>query len=217
MGNPMLAFLFALILAGRSYHAVGFSQGGQFLRAVAQRCPQGMKTLVSFGGQHQGVYGLPNCLGENHVVCDYVRRMLNYGAYTSWIQRFLVQAQYWHDPLDEDTYRRKSLFLADINNEPGRGNASYASNLNLLQKFILVKFSDDSVVDPKESEWFGWYSPGQGHVLVPANETSTYDALGLRRMEEEGKLVFLESPGNHLHFTEDFLVKEIIQPYMLDE
>lgn len=36
------------------YHAMGFSQGGQFLRAVAQKCPQGMKTLVSFGGQHQG-------------------------------------------------------------------------------------------------------------------------------------------------------------------
>ena len=39
------------------YNALGFSQGGQFLRAVAQRCPQGMKNLVTFGGQHQGVYG----------------------------------------------------------------------------------------------------------------------------------------------------------------
>ena len=61
--------------------------------------------------------GLPKCLGENHLICDYVRRLLNYGAYTSWIQHMLVQAQYWHDPLDEDTYREKSVFLADINNE----------------------------------------------------------------------------------------------------
>lgn len=36
-----------------SYNAIGFSQGAQFLRAVAQRCPQGMKNLVSIGGQHQ--------------------------------------------------------------------------------------------------------------------------------------------------------------------
>ena len=35
-------------------HAMGFSQSGQFLRAVAQKCLQGMKTIVSFGGQHQG-------------------------------------------------------------------------------------------------------------------------------------------------------------------
>lgn len=32
------------------YHAIGFSQGGQFLRAVAQRCPDPpMKILVSLG------------------------------------------------------------------------------------------------------------------------------------------------------------------------
>lgn len=29
----------------------------------------------------------------------------------------LVQAQYWHDPLNEDLYKTHSLFLADINQE----------------------------------------------------------------------------------------------------
>ena len=38
------------------YHAIGFSQEGQFLCAVVQKCPLGMKTLVSFGGQHQGQF-----------------------------------------------------------------------------------------------------------------------------------------------------------------
>ena len=37
------------------------------------------------------MYGLPHCLGEDHTICDYIRRLLNYGAYTSWIQRLLVQ------------------------------------------------------------------------------------------------------------------------------
>lgn len=104
------------ILQKYGYNALGFSQGGQFLRAVAQKCPQGMKKLISFGGQHQGVYGLPKCAG-NHLVCDYVRRLLNYGAYTSFVQDKLVQAQYWHDPLDNEEYRSRSLFIADINND----------------------------------------------------------------------------------------------------
>nr|ACO15203.1 Palmitoyl-protein thioesterase 1 precursor [Caligus clemensi] len=39
------------------YSSIGFSQGAQFLRAVAQECPQGMKNLISIGGQHQGVFG----------------------------------------------------------------------------------------------------------------------------------------------------------------
>ena len=29
----------------------------------------------------------------------------------------LVQAEYWHDPLNEEEYREKSVFLADINQE----------------------------------------------------------------------------------------------------
>ena len=29
----------------------------------------------------------------------------------------LVQAQYWHDPLNDDLYKKHSLFLADINQE----------------------------------------------------------------------------------------------------
>jgi hypothetical protein len=50
------------------------SQGGQFLRAVAQRCPQPqMRNLITFGAQHQGVFGFPNCPGEMDPFCDIVR------------------------------------------------------------------------------------------------------------------------------------------------
>jgi palmitoyl-protein thioesterase len=37
------------------FHALGFSQGAQFLRGVAQKCPSPpMINLVSIHGQHQG-------------------------------------------------------------------------------------------------------------------------------------------------------------------
>merc|ERR1719220_3146261 len=115
------------------YNAVGFSQGGLFFRGLAQRCPlPKIKNLVSIGGPQQGVYGLPKCLGENHIICDYVRRLLNYGAYIGWIQRMLVQAQYWHDPLAELEFQENSLFLADINNQGPVKNSSYPENLSLL-------------------------------------------------------------------------------------
>ena len=69
------------------YHALGFSQGGQFLRGLAQMCPNPpMKTLVTFGGQHQGIFGFPKCPGDS-TICEYVRKMLNWGAYTSFVQR----------------------------------------------------------------------------------------------------------------------------------
>ncbi|XP_073429042.1 palmitoyl-protein thioesterase 1 isoform X2 [Dendrobates tinctorius] len=100
------------------YNGMGFSQGGQFLRAVAQRCPSPpMKNLISFGGQHQGVYGFPRCPGESSHICDWIRETLNVGAYTKLLQEHLVQAEYWHDPLNEEHYRNGSIFLADINQE----------------------------------------------------------------------------------------------------
>ena len=34
-----------------------------------------------------------------------------------WLDYRLVQAEYWHDPLNEDEYRNKSVYLAVTNQE----------------------------------------------------------------------------------------------------
>jgi len=36
----------------------------------------------------------------------------------------VVQAEYWHDPLHEDEYKQRSVFLADINQETVRATLS---------------------------------------------------------------------------------------------
>ena len=127
-----------------------------------------------------------------------------------------MQAQYWHDPLDEETYRSKSKFIAEINNERQPRKRQYKDNLTKLNKFVMVKFEDDTVVDPRASEWFEFYAPGQAKVIQPLNETKLYqeDWIGLKEMDEQGKLVFLTSPGNHLQISEDFLLNQIIRPYL---
>ncbi|KAM4048438.1 palmitoyl-protein thioesterase 1 isoform 2-T2 [Anomaloglossus baeobatrachus] len=194
------------------YNGMGFSQGGQFLRAVVQRCPSPpMKSLISFGGQHQGVYGFPRCPGESSHICDWIRETLNAGAYTKLVQEHLVQAEYWHDPLNEEHYRNGSIFLADINQERGI-NESYRRNLETLEKFVMVKFLRDSMVDPVDSEWFGFYRPGQSKETITLQESSLYteDRLGLREMDKAGKLVFLATDGDHLQFSEEWFNEHII-------
>lgn len=157
-------------------------------------------------------------MGEDHRICDYVRRLLNYGAYESWIQSFVVQAEYWHDPLNEEEYRAKSVFLADINNENEPRNATYKENLAKLDKFVMVKFEDDSMVDPRATEWFGFYKEGQGKVIETLKESAIYkeDRIGLKAMDEAGKLVFLSTPGEHLQFTETFFIEKIVKPYLIN-
>ncbi|XP_046850386.1 palmitoyl-protein thioesterase 1-like [Xenia sp. Carnegie-2017] len=194
------------------YNAMGFSQGGQFFRALAQRCPSPpMKNLISFGGQHQGVFGFPHCPGENFTLCEYVRKLLDLGVYISWVQNNLVQAEYWHDPLKEEEYKTKSVFLADINQERVK-NKAYKENLMKLKNFVMVKFAKDTMVIPKESEWFGYYKPGQDKDLFTLQESPLYqeDWLGLKEMDEAGKLHFLEADGDHLQFSKEFFEKKIL-------
>jgi len=197
------------------YNAIGFSQGAQFLRAVAQRCPTPpMKNLISVGGQHQGVYGLPRCAGRSEL-CDIVRRLLNEGAYLDFVQKNVVQAEYWQDPLDFDVYKQKSVFLADINNERSV-NESYKQNLKKLQNFVMIKFLQDSMVQPKDSEWFGFYKIGQSTEIVDLQNSTLYteDRLGLKEMDQQGKLHFLSVDADHLHITDAFFKTEIIDKYL---
>ncbi|XP_076361549.1 palmitoyl-protein thioesterase 1 [Tachypleus tridentatus] len=199
------------------YNAIGFSQGGQFLRAVAQRCPTpSMVNLVTFGGQHQGVYGFPRCPGDNSTICDYIRKLLNYGAYIGWIQSYLVQAQYWHDPLNEKEYKEKSIFLADINNENSK-NETYKKNLMKLKNFVMVRFSQDTMVDPKDTEWFGFYYPGQAKNTFTLQNSTLYkeDWLGLKQMDKDGKLHFLETKGDHLEIDLDWFSNNIVKKFLL--
>jgi len=197
------------------YHAMGFSQGGQFLRAVAQLCPEpAMRNLITFGGQHQGVFGLPNCAPED-LLCEEMRRLLNLGAYIDWIQSSLIQAQYWHDPLHVEDYKDKSIFLADINNEKVV-NETYRENLQKLENFVLVKFLQDGMVVPRDSEWFGFYAPGQDTEVLPLQQTQLYieDRLGLKAMDEAGKLHFLSVDGDHLQFSDQWFLEEIVDKFI---
>ena len=75
------------------FHAIGFSQGGLFVRALAQTCPGArILNLISIGGPQQGIFGLPQCLGDKGV-CEEVRRLLDIGAYVPLVQDRLVQGR----------------------------------------------------------------------------------------------------------------------------
>jgi len=91
----------------------------------------------------------------------------------SWLQDSFVQAEYWHDPIKESNYIEGSYFLADINNER-TNNSKYRGNLLKLKNFVMVMFSNDTMVIPKESAWFAFYSPGQDKEILPLEKSVLY-------------------------------------------
>ena len=62
-----------------------------------------------------------------------------------------MQAEYWHNPLDEEEYKEKNIFLPDLNNE-NVVNEQYKQRLMSLKKFVMVRFNQDTMVQPMESE-----------------------------------------------------------------
>lgn len=89
------------------------------------------------------------------------------------MQSALTQATYWHDPLNENMYVSGSTFLADINNER-TVNQTYIENLQKLENFVLVRFNNDSIVQPVDTEWFGFYKPGQAVDTETLQESALY-------------------------------------------
>lgn len=43
-----------------------------------------------------------------------------------------------------------------------------------LKNFVLIKFENDTVVQPVETEWFGFYKPGQSVELETLQESTLY-------------------------------------------
>ncbi|KAL8688336.1 MAG: hypothetical protein Q9218_005729 [Villophora microphyllina] len=187
-------------------NALGFSQGGQFLRAYIERCnTPPVHTLVTFGSQHNGIAEFQNC-GENDWVCQSWDGYLKRNTWSNFVQSRLVPAQYFRDPEDIDGYLENSNFLADVNNEREIKNATYVSNLKKLKRFVMYMFSEDTTVVPKESAWFAEYNKTSEEVTwLKDREIYKKDWLGLKWLDEKGLLEFKIAEGGHMQLSEELL------------
>lgn len=198
------------------FNAVGFSQGGQFLRAYVERCNDPpIKNLITFGGQHMGVSDIPDC-DMNWTLCKDMTDLLGLGAYVPFVRDHSIQAQYFRAPLEYKAYLENNIFLADINNERETKNPLYKANLMTLTNFVLIMFDKDITVIPRESEFFGAFAIGSTSTIVPIWQQPifTEDWIGLQTLNTTGKLIFKHCPGHHMQFTMKYLHDEVIVPYL---
>jgi len=200
------------------FNALGFSQGSQFLRAYVERCNDPpVYNLISMGGQHQGVADIPDCMALNSTICDLVEKLLAFGAYNTFVQNNVIQAQYFKDPMDMGAYRQYNVFLTDINNEKSTKNPKYKQHLSSLNQFALFKFDLDTVVIPRASSWFGYYKEGSTSNLLEMRQLPIYieDWIGLKTLDEAGKLHLLDIPGeDHMQFKLPWFDKNVVSVFL---
>ncbi|CAI7654721.1 unnamed protein product [Penicillium bialowiezense] len=187
-------------------NALGFSQGGQFLRGYIERCnAPPIHNLVTFGSQHNGISEFESCkVGD--WICNGAEALLRSGRWTNFAQSRVVPAQYFRDPRELDLYLAHSNFLADINNEREVKNETYKKNLASLNRFAMFMFEEDTVAVPKESAWFSEVNATTGEVTaLQDREIYLADWLGLKKLDEAGRLHFKTTPGQHMHLSEEVL------------
>jgi palmitoyl-protein thioesterase len=200
------------------FNALGFSQGGQFLRAYVERCNDPpVHNLITYGSQHNGISDIPGCYKDESGYCEKIKMLLNSNIYSSYIQSKVIPAQYFKDNDNYEEYIEKSLFLADINNERETKNPLYKENMLKLNKFVMAKFEEEDMVVPPTSAWFGWIDDLENPISL--NETETYknDWIGLQTMDKQNKLDFITVPGEHMEIDIDYLIENILHPYLDEE
>ncbi|KAH7324708.1 Alpha/Beta hydrolase protein [Stachybotrys elegans] len=187
--------------------AIGFSQGGQFLRGYVERCNYPpVRSLVTFGSQHNGIIDFHTC-GDTEWLCKAAMALLRFNTWGNLVQSRLVPAQYYRNPATQSEYENyieHSNFLADINNERLLKNATYKENLASLTNFVMYMFDQDTTVVPKETSWFAEVN---GTETIPLRARPLYreNWLGLRDLDAKGGLWFKTIDGDHMQITEQVL------------
>ncbi|RYN32129.1 hypothetical protein AA0112_g6348 [Alternaria arborescens] len=204
-------------------NALGFSQGGQFLRGLVERCGDriNVKNLVTFGSQHNGIAKYQLCKDGDWLCKGYIN-LLKANTWGAWVQGHLVPAQYFKatnettgEPTDE--YLEASNFLADINNERVLKNVTYAKNLAALDNFVMYVFEDDTTVIPKESGWFA-YTNTTSKEVTDLRDRDIYkeDWIGLKKLDAKGGLHFKTTEGGHMDLGDKVLI-DVFKTYFAPE
>lgn len=190
------------------FNAIGFSQGGQFLRAYAERYNDPpINSLMTWGSQHSGIVEVP-CQAESSPLCQSSRFFVRNNAFSSFVQSRFIPAQYYKG-FDLEAYLEGSIFLADINNERGVKNETYRNNLASLEYFVTIMFEDDVTVIPKQSSLFEDVD-AEG-IVTPVSNTTYWHDLGLDQLHKRNALVPLVVQGGHMQIDSEELLSFVDQ------
>merc|ERR1719361_280854 len=182
-------------------NVVGLSQGALVARYIVENC-EGVKArnLLSIGGPNMGVTDIPHCFSG--AVCSLVNKVARTLVYLNIVQDHLGPAGYFRDPAQFSRYESDSVFLGKLNNETSAPVSTEKQRFSDLNGLMLVMFEQDTMVYPKESEWFQTLDSSD-KSLVALEDTDFYknDLIGLKTLNEANKVQFVSIDGDHLQFS----------------
>ncbi|KAE9596758.1 hypothetical protein Lal_00008007 [Lupinus albus] len=201
------------------YNIVGLSQGNLIGRGVVEFCEGGppVKNFISLSGPHAGTASVPLC--GSGTLCIIADNLIKEGVYSDYVQAHLAPSGYLKLPNAIPAYLDKCRFLPLLNNElPDKRNSTYKERFSSLQNLVLIMFEEDNVLIPKETSWFGYYPDGAFNPILQPQQTKLYteDWIGLRTLDEAGRVKFISASGGHIGIS-DADMKKYVVPYLNDQ
>ncbi|KAM0934262.1 putative palmitoyl-protein hydrolase [Dioscorea sansibarensis] len=201
------------------YNIVGLSQGNLIGRGVIEFCDDAppVRNLISLGGPHAGTASVPLC--GSGIICILVDAIIKTEIYSDYMQDHLAPSGYLKIPTDMSDYLEKCRFLPRLNNErPDERNSTYKERFSSLQTLVLIMSEHDTVLIPKETSWFGYYPDDAFSPILLPQQTTLYqeDWIGLKKLDDEGRVKFISIAGGHLGISQKDMKKHMV-PYLVDE
>ncbi|KAL6175849.1 hypothetical protein ACLB2K_052488 [Fragaria x ananassa] len=201
----------------QGYNIVGLSQGNLIGRGVVEFCDNGppVKNFVSLGGPHAGIASVPLC--GSGIFCIIVNKLIKGEIYSDYIQAHLAPSGYIKLPNAMTDYLGRCRFLPKLNNElPDERNSTYKERFSSLENLVLIMFEQDNVLVPRETSWFGYYQDGAFNSIVGPQQTDLYteDWIGLRTLDEAGRVKYVSVSGGHLGISKSDMKKHVV-PYLV--
>ncbi|CAH8277961.1 unnamed protein product [Arabidopsis lyrata] len=207
----------------QGYNIVGRSQGNLVARGLIEFCDDGppVYNYISLAGPHAGISSIPPaiCGLKSDPACKKFDELIKGALYSEFIQDHLAPSGYYKIPNDINEYLESSKYLPKLNNEiPDQRNQTYKDRFTILQNLVLVKFQDDEIITPNDSTWFGFYPEGEFEPLLSPNQTKLYteDWIGLKTLDDAGKVKFVSVAGGHLNMADQDVVKHVV-PYLQNQ
>ncbi|XP_019226155.1 PREDICTED: palmitoyl-protein thioesterase 1-like isoform X2 [Nicotiana attenuata] len=175
-----------------------------------------VKNFISLGGPHAGTASVPLC--GSGIFCIIADSLIKSEIYSAFVQAHLAPSGYLKLPNNIAGYMKACHFLPKLNNEiPSHRNSTYKKRFSSLENLVLIMFEHDTVLIPRETSWFGYYPDGAFDPILPPNKTELYteDWIGLKTLDDSGKVQYVKVAGNHLQISSSDMRKHVV-PYLAE-
>ena len=192
------------------FNVLGISQGTLIGRYIVEKCDMKgqVARYMSFDGPQMGIASIPKITCGSF--CEWLCNITAPLAYK--LRDIIAPCGYYKYKFDLATYEETNTFLKMLNNEYEERDEDVYRRFSSLEKVKLIKSLGDTVITPRDSSWFEFYDK-EGKNIVPLEESDFYinDNIGLRKLNEEGKLTFTAFQEEHVLYNKDEYKNEIVK------